>query len=140
MRLAGLLNVALRWADYRQACPDRAAMAEAAFDRFEVVVLGTVRHDGSPRLSLVEPRVIDGDLVVGMSSSDGKFADLRRDHRCELHALVDHRTHVEPAFRISAVAEELAGRHLAEVLAELARPEIRWAPTAAFALRPLRPD
>jgi hypothetical protein len=53
-------------------------------------LLGTLRSDGFPRISPIEPRVFDGRLVlVGMPGTT-KFRDLERDPRFTLHtATVD---------------------------------------------------
>lgn len=55
--------------------------------------LGTLRPDGAPRISPMEPRMFEGRLwLIGMPHT-AKFADLLRDPRFELHtATVD--THV----------------------------------------------
>lgn len=55
-------------------------------------MLGTLRTDGFPRVSPVEPRVFEGELwLIGMPGTR-KFADLRRDPRFTLHtATVDTR-------------------------------------------------
>ncbi|GAB3913325.1 pyridoxamine 5'-phosphate oxidase family protein [Kibdelosporangium lantanae] len=48
-------------------------------------MLATVRADGSPRISPMEPRLFEGELwVVGMPNTT-KFADLARDPRFCLH-------------------------------------------------------
>ncbi len=47
--------------------------------------LATLRSDGSPRISPMEPRIFEGRLVlVGMPNTT-KFADLARDPRFSLH-------------------------------------------------------
>jgi hypothetical protein len=53
-------------------------------------LIATLRADGSPRISPMEPRIFDGHLVlVGMPNTT-KFADLGRDPRFALHtATVD---------------------------------------------------
>lgn len=53
-------------------------------------MLGTLRSDGFPRISPVEPRMFEGELwIVGMPDTL-KFADLGRDGRFTLHtATVD---------------------------------------------------
>lgn len=53
-------------------------------------LLGTLRSDGWPRISPVEPRVFEGQLwIVGMPGTT-KFRDLARDPRFTLHtATVD---------------------------------------------------
>lgn len=54
--------------------------------------LGTLRSDGYPRISPLEPRIVAGQLaLVGMPGTT-KFADLGRDARFTLHtATVDTR-------------------------------------------------
>ena len=48
-------------------------------------MLATLRTDGSPRISPMEPRVFEGDLwLVGMPHT-AKFRDLERDPRFSLH-------------------------------------------------------
>jgi Pyridoxamine 5'-phosphate oxidase len=53
-------------------------------------MLATIRSDGYPRISPMEPRIFDGRLVlVGMPNTT-KFRDLERDPRFSLHtATVD---------------------------------------------------
>lgn len=53
-------------------------------------LLGTLRSDGYPRISPLEPRIVAGQLaIVGMPGTT-KFADLGRDPRFNLHtATVD---------------------------------------------------
>jgi Pyridoxamine 5'-phosphate oxidase len=56
-------------------------------------MLGTLRSDGWPRISPIEPRMFEGELVVGGMPDTRKFDDLARDPRFTLHtATVD--THV----------------------------------------------
>jgi Pyridoxamine 5'-phosphate oxidase len=48
-------------------------------------MLATIRSDGYPRISPMEPRIFDGRLVlVGMPNTT-KFRDLERDPRFSLH-------------------------------------------------------
>jgi hypothetical protein len=53
-------------------------------------LLATLRADGSPRISPMEPRIFDGQLVLVGMPNTRKFADLDRDPRFSLHtATVD---------------------------------------------------
>ncbi len=52
--------------------------------------LATVRSDGSPRISPMEPRIFEGRLVLVGMPNTLKFRDLARDPRFSLHtATVD---------------------------------------------------
>jgi hypothetical protein len=56
-------------------------------------MLGTLRPDGFPRISPMEPRLFEGRLWIGGMPGTAKFHDLARDPRFCLHtATVD--THV----------------------------------------------
>lgn len=53
-------------------------------------MLGTLRSDGYPRISPVEPRIMEGRLVIVGMPNTTKFRDLGRDPRFCLHtATVD---------------------------------------------------
>lgn len=55
-------------------------------------MLGTLRSDGFPRISPVEPRMFEGELWIAGMPDTVKFADLGRDPRFTLHtATVDTR-------------------------------------------------
>ncbi|MDN5859786.1 MAG: pyridoxamine 5'-phosphate oxidase family protein [Pseudonocardia sp.] len=79
------------WTEFTEAAPRIAAIfrrrhAAAA----NLCLLATLRTDGSPRISPIEPRMFEGQLwIVGMPNTT-KFADLARDPRFCLHtATVD---------------------------------------------------
>jgi hypothetical protein len=56
-----------------------------------VVLVGTIRRDGSPRISPVEPFLLDGELWLSMLWGSHKAADLARDSRILLHNIVASR-------------------------------------------------
>jgi hypothetical protein len=77
----------MSWAGLQAAAPELAREGWARFERTHVALLGSLRGDGSPRISPVEPYLIAGELVVGVMPSP-KLEDLRRDSRCVLHSSV----------------------------------------------------
>jgi hypothetical protein len=56
-----------------------------------VVLVGTIRRDGTPRLSPVEPFVMDGGLWLSMLWQPAKAADLLRDPRILVHSVITGR-------------------------------------------------
>ncbi|HVF73582.1 MAG TPA: pyridoxamine 5'-phosphate oxidase family protein [Acidimicrobiales bacterium] len=74
------------WADVEAAAPELAALVRARFEATGLAFLATLRTDGSPRITGVEPTFEDGELVLGMMAGSRKGADLRRDPRLALHA------------------------------------------------------
>ena len=89
----------MSWRDLETGAPDLAREGWARFERTKVALLGTIRRDGSPRISPVEPYLIDGELVVGVMPSP-KLDDLRRDPRCVLHSSVSNLEGSEGEFKV----------------------------------------
>jgi hypothetical protein len=76
------------WNDLEVGAPPIAALGMARLTATRVAMLGTVRRDGSPRISPVEPCLVNGCLLVGAMTWSAKAADLRRDPRYVLHSAV----------------------------------------------------
>lgn len=79
------------WTEFTQAAPRIAAIFERRHAATgNLCLLATIRKDGSPRISPMEPRPFeDRLLLVGMPGTS-KFRDLARDPRFCLHtATVD---------------------------------------------------
>ena len=74
------------WAEVERAAPELAVAVRARFDAHRHKVLGTLRADGSPRLSGVEVTFRDGEVSLGMMPGSRKALDLRRDPRLALHS------------------------------------------------------
>jgi Pyridoxamine 5'-phosphate oxidase len=53
-----------------------------------MAMLGTLRRDGSPRISPIEPCITRGQLLIGAMAWSAKTGDLRRDPRYVLHSVV----------------------------------------------------
>ena len=76
------------WLDIEQRAPHIAQAGRARLDQARVALLGTLRPDGSPRISPVEPYFTRGQLMFGAMAWSGKAQDLRRDPRCVLHSTI----------------------------------------------------
>jgi hypothetical protein len=81
----------MRWTDFADEQP---RLAELARDRLlgpGVVLVCTIRGDGTPRLSPVEPFIMDGELWLSMLWDSWKAKDLLRDPRVLVHNIVTSR-------------------------------------------------
>jgi predicted pyridoxine 5'-phosphate oxidase superfamily flavin-nucleotide-binding protein len=76
------------WRAMEEGAPDIARLGMARLAAVPVAMLGTVRADGSPRISPVEPCLVHGQLLIGAMAWSKKATDLRRDPRCTLHSMV----------------------------------------------------
>jgi hypothetical protein len=78
------------WNEVLAAAPGLAAAAQGRFDEHGLGLLATLRKDGSPRISGIEPLFALVEVWLGMMDGSRKLADLRRDPRLALHnATVD---------------------------------------------------
>ncbi|EMF01480.1 pyridoxamine 5'-phosphate oxidase family protein [Streptomyces mobaraensis NBRC 13819 = DSM 40847] len=84
------------WDAFTAAEPAFAASVRAAFEADRHALLATLRRDGAPRISGVEPVFHASDLWLFVMPGSVKSADLRHDPRCALH---------------SATSERRCGRH-----------------------------
>lgn len=67
--------------------PDLAERALAILTSTTNGVLGTIRADGSPRLSGIDPFLADGEIWIGSMPGARKADDLKRDPRMSLHGI-----------------------------------------------------
>jgi len=88
------------WRDFEVAAPELAALGRDRFKRTDVVLVGTIRSDGSPRISPVEPYFVEGHLLLGVMSRSAKARDLLRDPRCAVHSSVSDVNRSEGEFQL----------------------------------------
>lgn len=74
------------WLDVETSNPEFAAKAQAFFDAHRHKFLGTIRKDGSPRISGTETVFLNGNIYLGMMVGSRKAMDLRRDPRLTVHS------------------------------------------------------
>ncbi len=89
----------MKWADFEQAAPELAQLGEERFEASGLLLLGTLRRDGFPRISPVEPLIHDGQLYLGMMWQSRKALDLLRDPRCLVHSIVSNKDGSEGEFK-----------------------------------------
>src|SRR3972149_7056282 len=71
----------MNWAEFAEAASELARWGEERFKGTGLALVGTIRRDGLPRISSVEPLVVDGQLYLGMMWRSRKALDLLRDPR-----------------------------------------------------------
>lgn len=95
------------WEQFEAAAPELAAVGRAQFEQSGVALIGTLRKDGFPRISCVEPCILDGVLYLGMMWQSRKALDLLHDPRLVLHNTVCTSTGDEVEFSLWGRAIEI---------------------------------
>jgi len=120
------------WGEFEAAEADLAALGRRRLEEPGVVLVGTLRRDGWPRISPVEPVIEHGELYLGMMPGSRKAFDLRRDPRCVVHSAVADRHGTGGDFKVYGRAREI------DDLAELDRyldaleARIHWRPSGPY--------
>lgn len=104
------------WRDLELGAPEIARIGRARLAATPVAFLGTLRRDGSPRISPVETHLVADNLLIGLMSWSRKADDLRRDPRYTLHSAITDPDAGEPELTISGLVVA-AGDELREAAA-----------------------
>ena len=100
------------WNDVVVAAPELAERVRARFETTGLGYLATLRKDGSPRISGLEPLFWDGHLWFGMMPDSLKQADVERDPRFSLHAANVDKQIADGDARVSGCVVPVTDREL----------------------------
>jgi hypothetical protein len=121
-----------RWADFEAAAPEVAAPARELIERWGFLLVGTIRRDGTPRISPIEAHFVEGQLMLVMMAGSWKAADLLRDPRLVLNAPITNPDDPGAELKLrgrAVVVDDAELRHATAETIERAsgwRPPDRW--------------
>jgi len=124
----------VNWSSFASAAPELARLALERFDAAGLVLVGTIRKDGTPRISPVEPLIADGELYLGMMWQSKKALDLVRDPRCVVHSVVSKADASEGEFKLWGRARDVADPEERERCADAYFAKISWRPSEPYHL------
>ena len=116
------------WAEFAEGDPDLAAIAGRRMDASGLVLVGTLRANGWPRISPVEPLVFGGTLYLGMMWQSRKAVDLLRDPRCVVHTVVTDKSGAEGDVKIYGRAQDISDATERERYCVALEAHIGWRP------------
>ena len=106
-------------------------LAQRALERFAATglsLVGSLRSDGWPRISPVEPLVFEGQLYLGMMPGSTKSLDLGRDSRCLVHSTISDKDGGEGEVKLYGHARRITGAAEAERYCVALEAVIGWRP------------
>jgi len=118
----------MNWADFRMAAPELAEEAGKLLERTGVLLVGTIRKDGSPRISPVEPLFAGDELYLGMMPRSLKAQDLLRDPRCTVHNVISDRMAAEGEFKLHSRARNVEDAGERRLYCDGLKAKIGWSP------------
>ena len=121
-----------RWADFAEAAPEIAAPALELLERFRFVFAGTIRRDGTPRISPVEAHLVRGELMVVMIRGTLKARDVLRDPRIVLNTPVIDPGDPEAEVKLRGRVVEIEDDGLREATAARVETAGGWRPDPSW--------
>jgi hypothetical protein len=118
----------MNWAGFTAAAPQLAELAEARFRKDGLCLVGTVRRDGSPRISPCELDFASGELLLGMMWRSRKAVDLLRDPRTVLHSVTSDREGTEGDVKLYGRAIDVSAPDVRQSYRDAIKARIGWAP------------
>ena len=118
----------MRWEDIEAEQPRLAELGRTRLGNPGVVLVATIRRDGTPRLSPVEPLFWRGDLWLSMMWGSLKARDLSRDPRILVHSIVAGREGDEGEFKIRGKAVPEDDEETQKGYAETVAAVLDWNP------------
>jgi hypothetical protein len=118
----------MRWSQMTAQQPKLSQLAEQRLLAPGVVLVASIRRDGTPRLSPVEPFVLDGTFWLSMLWQSRKAADLIRDPRILVHSVITNRDGGEGEFKIRGTARAEDALQVQRQYADAVAASIGWKP------------
>ncbi len=121
-----------QWANFEAAAPMLAAQGRELIERFRFVLVGTIRSDGTPRISPVEARIVRGHLMLVMIPDTLKARDLLRDPRILVNSPITHPDDPNTEFKLRGRVVEIRDQALREATADAIEAASGWRPPAGW--------
>ena len=118
----------MRWDAFAKACPEVAAPARERFLADGLILVGTLRRDGSPRISPNEPAFGGGRFFVSMMWRSRKALDVLRDPRVTVHSVPSDRENPAGDIKLYGRLLDEQDAEVREAFREGLRQRIGWAP------------
>ncbi len=122
----------MRWDDFAAAAPQLAALGREVLEEQHLSILGTLRRDGWPRVSLCEIYFVDTELLLGMMPGSRKARDLQRDDRITVVNGQNERIPKRGDFKLYGRATEVFDEPRRDRFADVQEAAIDWRPTGHF--------
>jgi hypothetical protein len=117
----------MHWEQFAVSCPEiaRRWLDRVGADR--LVMVGTLRVDGSPRISPCEAEVVSGELILGMMWRSRKAVDLLRDPRTVVHNATRSADGSDGDVKLYGRAEE-TDEHVHRAYRDAVEARLGWRP------------
>ena len=124
----------MNWTEFTEASPELAGLFRERLDKTGLALLGTIRKDGTPRISPLEAGVFEDHLLLGMMWQSKKALDLIRDPRCLVHSVVANKDGTDGEVKLRGSAVDVTDKGLRERSAQHSFDTTGWRPEEPYHL------
>jgi hypothetical protein len=118
----------LKWSAFAAEATSLADDIARLIGRFRFAFLGTIRRDGSPRISPVETHLVEGRLLMVMIPRTRKAQDVRRDNRVALQSPISDPANPGPEYKLRGRATSVTSQDERVAIATSVRETSGWRP------------
>jgi predicted pyridoxine 5'-phosphate oxidase superfamily flavin-nucleotide-binding protein len=118
----------LRWEDFANEAAALASKVENLIDQYGFALIGTVRRDGTPRISPVETHLLGTDLALVMIPRTRKATDIGRDNRLILQSPVVNAANPGSEYKLRGSAAIIESNQGREAVAGAVEARSGWRP------------
>lgn len=118
----------MRWADFETQNPEFGSLVRDKLLSPGLVMVATIRGDGTPRVSPVNPHLWDGDFCLSLAAMTRKASDVRRDPRVLVHNMVTRPDGAEGELKLRATARPETDPGKLDGFAADVKARTGWAP------------
>jgi hypothetical protein len=122
------------WREFAELSPELARLGKERIEKHGLCLLGTIRKDGTPRISPLEPDFFEGELCIGGMWRSMKNLDLVRDPRCLIHSVVANKDGTDGEFKLRGRAIDVVDVPTRGRFADKAFAERGWRPPEPYHL------
>jgi hypothetical protein len=122
----------MRWGEFAAACPELARLGEERLRSRELCLVGTLRRNGWPRISPVEPEFVGDELMLGMMWQSPKARDLERDPRIVVHSTLTDRHDLSGDFKLYGRALPVEDALRVDAHRAATKARIDWEPPEPY--------
>lgn len=122
------------WGEFAEWAPELTGLGRARFEGTGLSLVGSIRFDGTPRISPVEPLVLDGRLYLGMMWQSLKARDLIRDPRVLVHSCVTNKDGSDGEFKLRGRVTDVTDPAERIRYADAVEKQTQWRPPEPYHL------
>ena len=124
----------MNWTQFAEAAPELAHLFRERLDKTGLALIGSIRKDGTPRISPLEADVFEDHLLLGMMWQSRKALDLLRDPRCLVHSVVANKDGTDGEVKLRGIAVDVTDMGLRERSAQHSFDTTGWRPEEPYHL------